>query len=257
MLFQVWEYFLHFFLKVDQHSIHSPFYFKFYQNLKNHINQKKKGQKVIEIQRRKFSVMKKEIQTTDFGAGTRWGNGRKRKVSSIVKRSNSPIRLSLLYQFLCMQTPALTVFDLGTSLGINTAYLATATKGKLYTFEGDPALVTLAGSHLDGLSPVRIVRGNIDNTLKQTLQYVESIDFVLMDANHRYQPTIDYFWMISPRLHTDSILVIADIHWSKEMRKAWNELKAMPSVTCSMDFFECGVLFFWKHGNNHDFILGI
>ena len=257
MLFQVWEYFLYFFLKEDQHSIHSPFFFSFYENVKDYIKENKKGQEAIERQRRKFLGMNDEIQVTDFGAGSRWGFGKKRKVASIVKRSNTPIRFSLLYQFLCQQTPAITVLDLGTSLGINTAYLAAVTKGKLYTFEGDPALESLAKRHLGFFPSVQIVSGNIDNTLTKTLQHKESIDNVLMDANHRYQPTIDYFRIISPKLHPNSILVIADIHWSKEMRKAWNELKMLPRVTGSIDFFECGVLFFGNHGDNNDFVLEI
>jgi predicted O-methyltransferase YrrM len=257
MLFQVWEYFRFFFLKEDHHSIHSPFFFSFYESLKGYIRDNRKGEEAIERQRRKFLGMSEKIQVTDFGAGSRWNFGGTRKVASIIKRSNTSIRFSLLYQFLCQQTPAITVLDLGTSLGINTAYLATVTKGELYTFEGDPALVALAKSHLGVFSSVGIVSGNIDSTLIKTLQNIECVDFALMDANHRYQPTMDYFRIISPRLHPNSILVIADIHWSKEMRKAWNELKALPSVTGSMDFFECGVLFFGKHGNNNDFVLEI
>lgn len=257
MLFQVWEYFRYFFLKEDQHSIHSPFFFSFYQHLKGYIRENRQGEEAIEKQRSKFLGMNEEIQSTDFGAGSRWIYGRTRKVASIIKRSNTSIRFSLLYQFLCQQTPANTVLELGTSLGINTAYLAKVTKGKLYTFEGDPALVGLSQNHLAVFSFVQIVSGNIDNTLSETLQHVECVDFALMDANHRYQPTMDYFQIISPRLHPNSILVIADIHWSKEMRKAWDELRALPSVTSSMDFFECGVLFFGKHGNNNQFVLEI
>jgi len=257
MLFQVWEYFLYFFLKEDQHSIHSPFFFSFYQNLKAYIKENKEGQSAIERQRSKFLGMNNKVQPTDFGAGSRWDFGKKRKISSIAKRSNTPVRFSLLYQFLCLQTPAITVLDLGTSLGINTAYLATVTKGELYSFEGDPALVNLAKSHLKNYSSVHIIPGNVDSTLTKTLQDINCIDFALMDANHRYQPTIDYFRMISPKLHPGSILVIADIHWSKEMRNAWNELKSSSSVTGSMDFFECGVLFFGKHCDDIDFVLEI
>jgi len=66
-----------------------------------------------------------------------------------------------------------------------------------------------------------------------------------------------YFGLIAPKLHKGSILVIADIHWSKEMRKAWDEIKGMPSVTSSIDFFECGVLFFNDLGIRNDYILEI
>ena len=68
---------------------------------------------------------------------------------------------------------------------------------------------------------------------------------------------MDYFSQIVPKLNAQSILIIADIHWSKQMNKAWQEIQKHPSVTGSLDFFECGVLFFGRQGLNNDYILDI
>lgn len=257
MLFHLWEYFLYFLFKEDQHSIHSPHFFKLYQNLKSFLRINRKGNRDIEQHRNKFLTSQERICRTDFGAGSRWSNGEQQQVASIAKRATTPVKFSLLYQYLCKLTPANTVLDLGTSLGINTAYLVSVTNGNLYSFEGDPALELLAHGHLIQYSNVNSIAGNLDKTLKKMLEGIKSVDFVLMDANHRYQPTMHYFRLIAPKLHKGSILVIADIHWSKEMRKAWDEIKGMPSVTSSIDFFECGVLFFNDLGIRNDYILEI
>ncbi|MDO6436153.1 class I SAM-dependent methyltransferase [Cyclobacterium sp. 1_MG-2023] len=207
--------------------------------------------------RKKFLSSSQEILRTDYGAGSRWSRGQKQKVATIAKHVSTPLKFSLIYQFLCKLSPANTVLELGTSLGINTAYLATVSKGILYSYEGDPILAGLAREHLSKESHINFVTGNLNETLKISLSVLKSIDFVLMDANHRYEPTLDYFKQIVPKLHSESILVIADIHWSKQMKKAWQEIKNHPSVTGSIDFFECGVLFFGKHGLRNDYILEI
>ena len=257
MLFHFWEYFLYFLNKEDQHSIHSPYFFKLYQDLKAFLANNKKGKKEIELQRKKFLSSKEQILRKDYGAGSRWSKGEKQKVATIAKSATSPIKSSLLFQFLCKLTPANTVLDLGTSLGINTAYLSSVTKGDLYTFEGDPALAHLAGANLNFCPNVNKVVGNIDNTLGKVLEGIEWVDFVLIDANHRYQPTLDYFNAIAPKIHKESIVVIGDIHWSKEMKQAWEEIKDMPSVSSTIDFFDCGVLFFNNYGNKENYILAL
>lgn len=257
MLFHIWEYILYFLHKEDQHSLHSPYFYNLYKELKVYLKENKTGNQKIERVRKKFLSSNQEILRTDFGAGSRWSNGPKQKVAAIAKHVSTPLKFSLLYQFLCKLSPAHTVLELGTSLGINTAYLAAVCKGKLYSYEGDPSLVALAHEHLSKESHIKLVTGNLDETLSVSFSALKSLDFVLIDANHMYEPTIAYFQQIVPKLHVESILVIADIHWSKQMKKAWEEIKTHPSVTESIDFFDCGVLFFGKQGVKNDYVLAI
>ena len=44
----------------------------------------------------------------------------------------------------------------------------------------------------------------------------------------------------------DSIFIFDDIHWSKEMDQAWNEIKNSPDVTLTIDLFFIGIVFFNK-----------
>ena len=65
-----------------------------------------------------------------------------------------------------------------------------------------------------------------------------------MDANHRYDATMRYFHLISKRISEKGIIVLDDIHYSKEMGRAWKELSRHQLVYGSVDLFRCGILFF-------------
>lgn len=255
MLFHFWEYLLYFLKKENSHSLHSPFYFNLYRNLKIYI--KKGGNDQIEAIRKGFLGSNQKISSTDFGAGSRWFGKGKRSISAIMKRAGSPVKCSLIYSFLCKQTPAETVLDLGTSLGVNTAYLMREVKGTMYSFEGDPELLALAGKHLRPNPELYLIGGDLKLTLPKVLESLSTIDFVLIDANHRYAPTLAYFNAISPKLHKRSIVVIADIHWSGEMKLAWEEIKIRSDVGSSIDFFDFGVLFFHPSAFKNHFVLEI
>jgi hypothetical protein len=61
--------------------------------------------------------------------------------------------------------------------------------------------------------------------------------------------------MILPYLKPTSIVAIADIHWSREMNRAWEEIKMNPAVSLSMDFYECGILIFKKEVTKSHYVL--
>jgi hypothetical protein len=76
-----------------------------------------------------------------------------------------------------------------------------------------------------------------------------------MDANHRYQPTLQYFERLLPKINETSIVVLDDIHYSREMEQAWQELKKHRIVYGSADLFRCGILFFDPSLNKQHVIL--
>jgi predicted O-methyltransferase YrrM len=102
---------------------------------------------------------------------------------------------------------------------------------------------------------IRLIEGNLDRTLSEFLQTIRKIDFILMDANHRYQPTVSYFESLLTRISESSIVVLDDIHYSAEMEKAWNELKTHKLVYGSADLYRCGILFFDPSLNKQHVIL--
>ncbi|HEX8547054.1 MAG TPA: class I SAM-dependent methyltransferase, partial [Cytophagaceae bacterium] len=86
---------------------------------------------------------------------------------------------------------------------------------------------------------------------------LEKLDMVFFDANHKYDPTLNYFNLCLQKVHEESIFIFDDIYWSKEMTKAWKEIIAHPSVILSIDLFHFGLVFFRKNQPKQHFKLKI
>ena len=182
-----------------------------------------------------------------MGAGLAVSGGSERKISNIARYAGTPPRFSRLLARLIGRFQAQTVVELGTSLGLNALYMALANPAThLYTLEGSKCIASLAGKHFKSLGAqnIRIIEGNIDQSLETVLAGLSKIDLLYMDANHRYEPTIRYFEQVLPKLHQNSLVVLDDIHWSAGMNRAWQEIKTKPEVSLSLDLFEVGILFF-------------
>jgi predicted O-methyltransferase YrrM len=197
------------------------------------------------------------LEIDDYGAGSKKLKKNKfRKTSSITKFSTTGRKFSQIYQFFCSLTPAKHVLELGTCVGINTKYLEKASKGELYTMEGSEALWRKAQENQPSKS-THFLLGNIIEILPKHLSQMDKVDFVLIDATHNYQGTLSYFNTLLPHLHQDSIVIIADIHWSGEMEKAWSEIIDNQAISISIDLYECGVLFFSRDLPKANYILSI
>lgn len=151
------------------------------------------------------------------------------------------------------------VIELGTSFGINTLYLASKNERSVTTFEGstDVAEIAKLTFEFSGSKNIELIEGNLDHTLRTYLQSIRKFDLALMDANHRYEPTIRYFNLLMPKLHETTVVVLDDIHYSPEMDQAWRELKDHKLVYGSVDLFRCGILFFDPSLNKQHVILQV
>ncbi|HMP88175.1 MAG TPA: class I SAM-dependent methyltransferase, partial [Lacibacter sp.] len=140
------------------------------------------------------------------------------------------------------------ILELGTSLGITTAYLAKGAPGaEVVSLEGAPAVAKLAAANLAALQSdnTAIVSGNFDSTLAQVLAAnALPFDFVFVDGNHRYEPSVRYFRQLAEQAGPDTVLVFDDIHWSREMEEAWNEICSASGVRLTIDLFFIGLVFF-------------
>ena len=92
------------------------------------------------------------------------------------------------------------------------------------------------------LQPVRLVEGNFDLTLPPLLQQTGRIYFAFIDGNHREAPTVAYFESLLEHVHSQTILVFDDVHWSAGMESAWEKICAHPAVTLSIDLFFIGIV---------------
>jgi precorrin-6B methylase 2 len=153
--------------------------------------------------------------------------------------------------------------ELGTSLGISACYQGLALKqhqGHLITIEGAPELNKIALQHFEQLAltqTITAVTGTFDETLPTLLNQINTIDYAFIDGNHRYEPTIKYFNWLLPKMHNNSLIVFDDIYWSKGMTKAWEEIKAHPQVSVTVDLFFIGLVFFRKEQVKEHFKLRV
>lgn len=242
-LHQAKSLFRHWLYEVDDHSVHSPFFYDLYTKL---VTKKHKDRlPALEDLRRDLEANKTVLSVEDFGSGAA-PQPRQRTIREIAQSSLSPERWALFYHDLLHYVKANRVVELGTSLGLTTLYLAQKKDATIYTFEGSHAVANVALTNFEwaGRQNIKLIEGNLNQTLHRFLEPTDKIDFVLMDANHRYVPTLEYYRLLTRRLKSSSVVVIDDIHRSEEMEKAWNEIRTDTLVYGSIDLFRCGLLFF-------------
>lgn len=201
----------------------------------------------IESFRRGLIRNNKKVQLVDYGAKGEVGKISERKISEIAKTSLSPAwQCRILFNLVQIYKPR-QVFELGTCLGISASYLALSrAKTKVYTFEGNPGYASIAAQIFDRLKlrNVECSVGPFNVTLEKKLAEFSTIDLAFIDGNHTYAATINYFKLFLAKSHAKSILVFDDIYWSKEMTRAWEEIKKHPSVKGSLDIYYMGFIFF-------------
>jgi predicted O-methyltransferase YrrM len=255
----LFRYLKHYFTAGNEHGLHSPFVFELY----SHIIRPKRNFYVfskIEKLRKQLLHSSEKIDVKDFGAGSKVEKGNLRSVSSIAKYSEKSPRLAQLIFKLVNHFQPEIILDLGTSLGITTIYESFAKEESvIYTFEGCPATARIARKNFAGLQRknIKLIEGNIDQTLSSTIQNISKIDFAFFDANHRLKPTVDYFNICMEKAHEHTVFVFDDIHWSDEMEEAWEKIKADERVTLTIDLFYIGLVFFRKKQPKQNFLLRI
>ncbi len=141
------------------------------------------------------------------------------------------------------------MLELGSSIGIGTAYLAAASSApaRFISLEGCPTCAQIAHTHLDmiGLSAkVHILSGPFHQTLSEALRALRAVDLAFFDGHHRAAPTLSYFEQCLPFATEKAVFVFDDIHHSAEMDSAWKTVQNHPRVRLTIDCFELGFAFF-------------
>jgi predicted O-methyltransferase YrrM len=242
-LYNIRSFITHWLDAVDDHSVHSPFFYEFFKVVNDQTPVF--GSEEIEAVRTKLLNNPFPIEYTELGSGSSPVTGKKR-LSEIAGTSLAPPAMAQLYSRIVRYLKAENVIELGTSLGVSTLYLALRNETEVTTLEGNKAVADIAITNFEFFDKknIKVIHGNIDQTLKETLFNMRRVELALIDANHRYEPTIRYFDLVSKRVKEKSIVIIDDIHRSPEMARAWNEIIKNELVYGSIDLFRCGILFF-------------
>lgn len=230
------------------HGIHSPFVFTFIRSVLNDHKSYYAYSQVEQVRKRMLND-DTVIEVQDMGAGSSVSKTNRRKIKDIARAALKPPKYAqLLFRMANFYQPK-RMLELGTSLGVTTAYLAAAVpSAKLITIEGAPAIAGKALRNFEQLDlrNITLVTGNFNDELKPALNELGVVDLAFVDGNHRKGPTLEYFGWILKHSRPETILIFDDIHWSAEMEEAWEAIKQHPAVTCTIDLFFIGLVFFRK-----------
>ena len=240
------NYVKHFFSAQSLDGIHSPFVFDLASKI---IKSKDAYYAFISIERERKKLLNNHniINIEDYGAGSIIFKSNERKISDIAKTSLKPVNQAQLLFEIVNYFGYKNIVELGTSLGITSAYLAkSSSEINLTTVEGSHEVSKIAEKTLHNLNVknAKIITDTFENAIPEILKKTPEIDCLFIDGNHQKEATLNYFEAFLPYIKNNSLIIFDDIYWSKEMTEAWEEIKAHPKTKISIDLFELGLVFF-------------
>ncbi|MEN9339679.1 MAG: hypothetical protein RIQ62_991, partial [Bacteroidota bacterium] len=142
--FMIWQYVRYRLRAYSAHGIHSPFVFSFVTE----ILQDKRTFYAFDALNDYRSILladKQALPIVDFGAGSHRQQEAYRKVNEIARTAGRNKKMGeLLFRMVNYFQPR-HILELGTSLGMGTAYLAAARReAKVISIEGSPAIAAYA-----------------------------------------------------------------------------------------------------------------
>jgi len=253
------DFFLHRLNAKTRHGLHSPFVYRLVDTV---IYDKTDKKVYIEVEaiRKNLLADDQTITVLDLGAGSHVNNNRQKKISDIAAHALKPPKLAqLLYRITADLQPK-NIIELGTCLGVTTIYLQKAApEAKVCTLEGSPETAAIAKEEFNkaGLNNIGLITGNFDDTLPGIINSLDKLDLMFVDGNHQKDATLKYFEWCLPKVHENTLLIFDDIYWSEGMKEAWEQIKAHPQVTVTVDLFWIGLVYFRTGQVKEDFLVRI
>lgn len=251
------EYIKFLFKSTNQHGVHSPFVFQLVTKCFYDKKNTSRYEHFNNFRRHLFNNHN-AITVTDFGAGSKVFKSNRRTISKIAKNAGIPLKRAQLLFRLVQYTKSHDILELGTSIGMATSAMAYANpKAHITTIEGCPETAKVANIQFKkfNLNNIHLEVGRFDDVLPKLKN--QTYDIIYIDGNHQKEATLMYFNTLSKSVHNDSIVIIDDIHWSKEMTEAWQQIKELPKVTITIDTFFWGMVFFRKEQAKEHFIIRV
>jgi predicted O-methyltransferase YrrM len=231
----------------NKYNIHSPMVHDFIENI---LDNSIKYYSFVGIEHVRSLLLKQNeaIELKDLGAGSKYIRSSTSTINILTKKVQSrPEKAQIIFRiasFFQMKN----ILEIGTSLGLTTAYLSNANKnGKVTTIEGDPKVAKLAQKNFNTLKlkNVELINKSFDEIIPLLLK--NQFDLIFFDGNHSKEATLRYFYWLVEHANEDSIFIFDDIYWSNDMKQAWKEICNFDKVMLSLDIFSLGMVFFKKN----------
>lgn len=256
MFYSIFSYIIYTINVKSKYQIHSPFVFDFVTNCLEKPTNQLMFEKYIDF-KNNFKKNNNSIIVSDFGAGSKIFKSNVRKIKDIARVSGmTKIKAKYLLKIInCFQPK--TILEIGTSLGIGTYVFSLANpNSKITTLEGcENTSKTAQIFHKQLLlNSIEYQIGEFSEIIPKALNS-NHFECIYFDGNHTKAATLNYFKESLKFKKNDSIFIFDDIHWSKDMEDAWNEIIKHDEITLSIDLFHIGIVFFKKELSKQHFIL--
>lgn len=241
----------------NQHGVHSPFVFDlvtkcFYDK------QQYPEYTILKNYRKSLLQNTNTIEVTDFGAGSRVFKSNIRAINQIAKTAGiTSNRAELLFRITHYFQPS-TILEIGTSLGLATSALSLGNpKAKITTLEGCENTLAIAQKHFETfkLNNIAAVTTEFNAFLTNSVLPTSYFQLIYFDGNHSIAATLSYFELLLPTITNETVWIFDDIHWSKDMEKAWEVIKNHPKVSVTIDTFQWGLVFFRVEQEKEHFVI--
>ena len=250
IFFRIIKYLRYIFVSINRkgHGIHSPFVFDIVSRV---FRNKTDPSVVCKIEKVRKSLIrdKRIIEVNDLGAGFDKQRNNLKSVSDIARYSAVPGKYGKLLANMAAEFGRPLIVEFGTSLGISTMYMASSCKETLvYSMEGCHETAGIAERNFKeaGLKNIRVIVGSFERSIPDIVRLNIKPGLVFIDGNHRKEPLLEYFGNMAEISDNNTVIIIDDIYYSREMEEAWNEIKRYEKVSLTIDTFRFGIVFFRK-----------
>lgn len=151
-----------------------------------------------------------------------------------------------------------TILQIGCAGGFSTLYLsAYASNIKAIVLEENAGWMSFDRLVFEkhGAKNIVLQEGAYRSILPEVVSEVGKVDFVYFDSFNDPDLNTFAFQQCLPCLHEKSVLMIAGIKKSGEMKALWKRLCAMSEVGVTMDVYEYGIVFFDKKLYKRNYIV--
>lgn len=161
----------------------------------------------------------------------------KETIADASKASRGWKDLEFLYGLILLHQPN-TILELGTNLGISSAYLAAAllatgnNNSIVHTIDASPYRIKVAQdlhAELD-LGNIEYYTGLFFDVLPEITSKLNVIDFAFIDGQYALKPSLYFFEEIAKNSREGTLLVFGGIQFSEEMQNAWKTIRNSPLV---------------------------
>lgn len=193
-----------------------------------------------QIEGRRAALLKDHSPLADGSLGRGGPYDANQTVASACRVSKRAAPARLLYSLAAEYRPE-TLIELGTNVGISSAYFAAA-GCNVTTLEASPYRLQVARKLHKSLElDIEYVEGLFSETLGPTLDRIAPVERAFIDGHHQYRPTLEYFETIAAKSAPGCVFIFDDIRWSDGMKRAWAELRKNPAFGTVADIGDMGV----------------